>query len=372
MIQPNYTQFNPQYPQPNGANAVSINIFNPQAYGSSPQGMQQTMPATVPSMYQMPQNMIYQMPQNAMYQMPQNMMYQMPQNMMYQMPQNAMYQQAPVMYQQMSQAPVAAAPSLQEMPKSVISQPEQQQQTEPAVAAEKPKAIEEKSQATEVKPEVKVEEKKEEVPQVDTNVLVAGLKDKDPKVKLAAISEIAKSTTMAPEIAYQVVSAPIMQALIDVTKEDTSSLEGPSQQQLDIAKKKQKGEKLTAEETTILDTESPRDMADKNKVLAIYTLAMLQKLQRTNLNEYIEAQKANGETPIPAPKIEDLEGFGELVNIINGDFMPEMKIAAIQAIQHVAAPEDKASVEKILAEPLKSQVPEIKKVAEDAMSMFKA
>ena len=364
MIQPNYTQFNPQYPLPSGANAVSINIINPQAYGSAPQGMQQTMAATQPSMYQMPQNMMYQMPQNMMYQMPQNMMYQMPQNMM--------YQQSPVMYQQMSQAPVVVPPSLQEMPKSVISQPEQPQQAEPAVVAETPKETEAKTQATEAKPEVKAEEKSSDVPQIDTNVLVAALKDKDPKVKLAAIGEIAKSTTMAPEIAYQVVSAPIMQALIDITKEDTSSLEGPSQQQLDIAEKKQKGEKLTAEETAILDTESPRDTADKNKVLAIYTLAMLQKLQRTNLNEYIEAQKANGETPIPAPKIEDLEGYNELINIINGDFMPEMKIAAIQAIQHIATPEDKATVEKILAEPLKSQVPEIKKVAEDAISMFKA
>ena len=59
MIQPTNAQ--PLYPQQGGANAVSINIYNPQAYaGQAPQQMAQPAPYAY-------QNPLYQMPQASMY-----------------------------------------------------------------------------------------------------------------------------------------------------------------------------------------------------------------------------------------------------------------------------------------------------------------
>ena len=335
MIQPTYTQVNPQYPQPNGANAVSINIFNPQAYGTSPQGLQQTgMPV-----------------QSSMYQMPQTQMYQMPQTQMYQMPQGYYQPYVP------AQSPIVSSPAPQMMPESVMSQP----QAEPVV------------EAKEAKPEVSAkEEAKPEVEKINVDELVNNLKSTDVNVKHDTINSIAKYIQDVPEVALQVVSEPVMQGLIDIIKEDTSSLEGPSKKQVELAEKSAKGKKLTAEETEILNQLSPRDAANANRVIALYTLAMIQKMQRDELTQYIETQKKNGEQPINQLKMEELLGYNDIVNIINNDPRPEVKVAAIQALQHVANPEDKATVEKVLAESLKSNDEAVKSAANEALSKFNA
>ena len=343
MIQPTYTQFTPQYPQYSqypqmgGANAVSINILNPQAYGSMPQGMQQAMPMMQPSMYQMPQASMYQMPQASMYQMPQA--------------QEVPYTVTP------AQTPIVAAPAPQVMPESVMNAaPAQTEQVQPEKTVEAAKTADTEQQAQ----------------KVDVDALVADLKSTDPTVKLDAINKIAKHVQDVPEVALQVVSEPVMQGLIDIIKEDTSSLEGPTKEQLDLAKKSEKGQKLTDKETEILNKLSPRDAANGNKVFALYTLAMIQKLQRDELNQYIETQKANGEQPINPLKLEDLMGYNDIVNIIKNDSRPEVKVAAIQALQYVAQPEDKATVEKVLAESLKSKDEAIKNVAVETMNKFQA
>ncbi len=352
MIQPTYTQFNPQlntqYPQPNGANAVSINIINPQAYGSAPQGAQASVPMAQSSMYQMPQTQMYQMPQAQMYQMPQTQMYQMPQA------QQGFFQPNVAM-----QNPMVAAPAPQMMPESVMTQ-EQTVQQQPETKDVKTTENTNTESASNVE-------------KVNVDELVNNLKSTDVNVKHDTIDKIAKYVTEGnPEIALQVVSEPVMQGLIDVIKEDTSSLEGPSQKQIDIAEKNSKGEKLTPEETEILNQTSPRDAANGNRIIALYTLAMIQKLQRDEIAQYIESQKANGEQPINQIKLEELLGYNDIVNIINNDSRPEVKVAAIQALQHVANPEDKAVVEKVLAESLKSTDEAIKGAANEAMSKFNA
>ena len=43
---------------------------------------------------------------------------------------------------------------------------------------------------------------------------------------------------------------------------------------------------------------------------------MIQKLQRDELNQYIETQKANGQETLPALKMQDLIGYNDIVNVI--------------------------------------------------------
>lgn len=329
--QPNFAQIPQAYPQ-GGANAVSINIYNPQAYGASPQA---------------PYNYT-----NSLYQMPNAPIYQ---------PQAQTVQSNPEAYQQYIpvQVPVAQpviAPAPQLMPDSVITQPQNQ------------------SQQVAQKPVVEVTESKEDssVQSVDTEALINDLKSTDTEVRAQAINKIAAYAQEKPEIALQVVSEPIMQALVDVIKEDTTGLEGPTAKQIEIAEKISKGVKLTPEEDALSEQLSPRDKANKNRIFALYTLAMIQKLQRDELNQYIETQKANGEQSIDPLKLEDLIGYSEVQNIINNDARPEVKVAAIQALQHVAEPQDKATVEKVLADSLKSSDEGIKSAAQETMSKFGA
>ena len=161
-----------------------------------------------------------------------------------------------------------------------------------------------------------------------------------------------------------------MQALVDVIKEDTTSLEGPTDKQIEIAEKISKGQQLTPEEDALSEQLSPRDKANKNRIFALYTLAMIQKLQRDELSQYIETQKANGEQPIEPLKLEDLIGYNDVVNVINNDSRPEVKVAAIQALEHVAEPADKANVQKVLAKSLKSRDEGVKSAAQEALMKF--
>ena len=326
--QPNIAQLPQSYPQ-GGANAVSINIYNPQAYGTAPQNAPYQY---TNSLYQMPQGQIY--PQQAQTVEPNPQVYQ---------------QYIPM--QQPTQPVIAPAPQL--MPDSVIPQTQPQAQS-----------------TEQAKPVEVVENKTEQVPSVDVDSLIKDLKAEDSDVQAQAINKIATYAQEKPEIALQVVSEPVMQALVDVIKKDTTGLEGPTDKQIEIAEKISKGEKLTPEEDAISEQLSPRDKVNKNRIFALYTLAIIQKLQRDELNQYIATQKANGETPIEPLKMQDLIGNDAIQEIIKNDARPEVKVAAIQALQHVAEPQDKETVSTILADSLKSTDEPVKVAAEEAMAKF--
>ena len=339
MIQPTNAQ--QLYPQPGGANAVSINIFNPQAYGNVPNNMQ--------APYQF-QNSLYQMPQASAYAQP----------MMPQAYQQYMPMQAPVA--PMMAAPAVVAPAPQVMPESVLTQ---QAQAQPQIQQEA-QTVQPQTQAVEVQtPQTNVET-------INTDELIQGLKSTSDDVKSETINKIAALAQREPEVALQIVSEPIMTALTNVINEDTTKLAGPTPEQIKVVEKITKGEKLTPEEEALSEQLSPRDKANKNRIFSLFTLAMIQKLQRDELDQYIETQKANGQETIPPLKIQDLVGYNDVVNVIKNDARPEVKVAAIQALGYIANPEDKTVIQEVLAESLKSKDEAVKAAATEAMANFAA
>ncbi len=266
------------------------------------------------------------------------------------------------------QSPIAPPPQI--MPESVMSQPQEAQTQEaPAPTAEVQTQQPEQVQQAQT-PEVVNEPTNKST--VDIDALVSGLADADADKKAQTINQIAEYAQGEPSVALQVVSEPVMNGLINIINEDTTGLEGPTDKQIEIAEKITKGEKLTPEEDALSEQLSPRDKANKNRIFALYTLAMIQKLQREELNQYIENQKANGEQPIEPLKIEELPGYNDIVNIIKNDPRPEVKVAAMQALQYIAEPNDKAVVEGVLADSLNSQDEVIKTAAQEVMDRFGA
>lgn len=349
MIQPTNAQ--QLYPaQGSGANAVSINIFNPQAYGGVPQGANNNVSA--PYSYQNP---IYAMPQASLYQPQAAMPAQYP---IYQP-----IQQAVIPEQAPAQQPIAPAPQM--MPNSVIDSNAQ--------APDANQAQQVQTAAQEVQqPEVAEVQNNNNAQVINIDELTKGLQSTDNDTKAKTINQIAEYVQSTPETALQVVSEPIMKSLVNIINEDTSALEGPTDQQIAIAEKIAKGEQLTPEENALSEQLSPRDKANKNRIFALYTLAMIQKLQRDELNQYIETQKANGEQPIEPLPIDQLIGYNDIVNVINNDPRPEVKVAAIQALQYVAEPQDKASIEAVLKDSLNSQDEAVKSAATETMAKFAA
>ena len=355
MIQPTNAQ--QLYPaQGSGANAVSINIFNPQAYGGVPQGANNNVSA--PYSYQNP---IYAMPQASLYQPQAAMPAQYPIYLPIQ--QTVIPEQAP------AQQPIAPAPQM--MPNSVIDSNAQASETNQAqqnAPAQQEQTVEQTTQ----QPEVAEVQNNNNAQVINIDELTKGLQSTDNDTKAKTINQIAEYVQSTPETALQVVSEPIMKSLVNIINEDTSALEGPTDQQIAIAEKIAKGEQLTPEENALSEQLSPRDKANKNRIFALYTLAMIQKLQRDELNQYIETQKANGEQPIEPLPIDQLIGYNDIVNVINNDPRPEVKVAAIQALQYVAEPQDKASIETVLKDSLNSQDEAVKSAATETMAKFAA
>ncbi len=354
----------PQYAQPYtqgtpSASAVNIQIFEPKAYASPQPAVQpnytnpiynypQTsmygpMPAAQPYMpYQAPY-MPYQMPQ----MMPQAMPYPMPvpQAVPYPMPlpqQMPQYPTAQVPTQpampQAPQAPYVEQPQVYTVPPQVIT-PQQQPMPAPAIEPQPQPAV---AQPT-VQPvaPVDVQQPAQPAQTIDVGALVAGLQSADPAIQEKTITEIANYSQGEPAQAQQVLNEQIMSGLANIVSQDISQLPGPTPEQMAVLEKAARGEQLTPEETQLAQQLAPQTAAAKNKIISMFTLAMLQKNQRDELEAYMASQ---GNTNIRPIQMQDLIGFNEIQNAIQTNPNPEVRLAGVQAISFVAKPEDAQTV----------------------------
>ncbi len=388
MIQPQYAQ--PYSQGAPSANAVNIQIFEPKAY-ATPQGAMTTPPMQpnyTNQLYNYPQASLYAapQPQYAPYPMQQPMYQPMPQQYPgYAMPQQTYgpYAMPPQAYgpyampqeqypqqiaQMPAQTPPVVSPEPQPMPEPVIEQqPQVQQQPAPAPApapAEQPAVQEAKPQAqpVEVQPA-------QQPSGIDVAALVSGLQSTDPAAQEKAITEIANYSQGEPAQAQQVLNEQIMTNLASIVSSDITQLQGPTPEQTAIFEKAAKGEQLTPEETQLAQQLSPQTAAAKNKIISMFTLAMLQKNQRDELDAYMASQGANNIKPL---QMQDLIGFNEIQNAVQNDSNPEIRLAGIQAISYVARPEDAQTVQGILQNSLNDPEPLIQQAAQETLSKLGA
>lgn len=317
------------YMQPTpSASAVNIQIFEPKAY-AAPQ-----TPAQV-------QNPVYAYPQTSMYTQPYMNQYQQ------YMPQPYALPMAP-----------QAQPPQQQMPAPVIEQ--QQAPVEQAPAQQAPV----QPQA----PAVDTASTQTQNPQnqVDVNALVAGLQNPDTKVQEDSITKIANLSQGEPAMQNAVLSEPVMRGLADIIKQDTSGLQGPSEAQIAAINKAASGQQLTPEEQALTEQLAPKTAADKNRVISMFTLAMLQKNQRDEIDRYNATQDAQNQ--VPQLPVNDLIGYNEIENAARNEQEKEVKLAAIQALSYVARPEDKQALEPVFQAALQDPEPLIQSAASEALA----
>ena len=314
------------------ASAVNIQIFEPKAYSGQPTNNVA--------------NPIYAYPQQSMYSQPYMNQYQqyMPQAPMY-MPQAQQDQQLP---QQQMPAPLLTpqAPATEQAPQAPQATVEQQTPAQPDMQIQQP--TEQNQNA------------------VDVNSLVAGLKSTDNKTQEDAITKIANLSQGTPEMQSAVLSEPVMRGLADIVKQDTSSLQGPTEAQVAAINKAASGAKLTPEEEALTKELAPKTLADKNRVISMFTLAMLQKNQRDEVDRYNATQDPNNQ--LPQLKLNDLIGYTEIENAARNDNEKEVKLAAIQALSYVAKPEDKETIEPVLKAAMNDPEPLIQQAANEVLT----
>lgn len=314
------------------ASAVNIQIFEPKAYSGQPTNNVA--------------NPIYAYPQQSMYSQPYMNQYQqyMPQAPMY-MPQAQQVQQLP---QQQMPAPLLTpqAPATEQAPQAPQATVEQQISAQPDMQIQQP--TEQNQNA------------------IDVNSLVAGLKSTDNKTQEDAITKIANLSQGTPEMQSAVLSEPVMRGLADIVKQDTSSLQGPTEAQVAAINKAASGAKLTPEEEALTKELAPKTLADKNRVISMFTLAMLQKNQRDEVDRYNATQDPNNQ--LPQLKLSDLIGYTEIENAARNDNEKEVKLAAIQALSYVAKPEDKETIEPVLKAAMNDPEPLIQQAANEVLT----
>lgn len=294
-----YPQIQSQPQQPN-YNAVKIDIHNP------------SVTAGQPSQCSAP---IYDYPQTPIYDYPQAPAYQYPQAPVY-VPQQPVSPENPTI-------PVPQVPQPQVVEQQNINVPPQAQ------AADEPQETE--AQKTEVqKPDVVPPQAVE--PQVDLNAFIAKLANPDFDVQANTMEEIANMVKEQPEKATNFVDTKVFDALNNIVKLDTSSLQGPTPEQVAAREKILSGKDVTEAEKTLANTITPKEQAERNKSYALFTTAMLDKLYTD------EVQKLSDSKKVP---ITELPGIVTVVEQLKDNPNPMVRASAIDALSYLQAPEYK-------------------------------
>lgn len=279
-------------------NGVNIEIINPQGQGIAPQQNGYQMPAQY-------------MPVQQPVMIPQYVTPFPASQAIVQAPQTAMPQQAPVVQAQPQTVPapqIAAAP---------VEQAPVQPQAAPQAAAPV------------------VEQPAAQAPSVDPAAFAGKLKTDDLDAQKTAIEEIAETVKNNETAGPVLLDTQIFDALVEVINKDTSALEGPSPEVIQLRQKPQ--DQLTEAEKTKALTPTPLEKAEINKQYALYTISYMQE----RLNN--ELEKRNGK----ALELKDLPCIEQVIDTAKANPNPMLRIGALASLSHIARPEYKADLTTI-------------------------
>lgn len=278
-------------------NGVNIEILNPQGQGIVPQnGVQmpaQFVPVQTPVM--IPQYQPFPASQ-AIVQAPQA--------------QPAAAPQQPVQTDAPQQAaPQQAAPQI---PAPQVQQTQSSQATAPVVGQP-------------VSPD----------PALTPESFAGRLKNTDLDAQKTAIEEVAEKVKSDPTVGPILLDTQIFDSLVDIIDKDTSFLEGPTPEILELRNKPQ--EELSEADKTKVLTPTQLEKAEINKQYALYTISYMQE----RLNN--ELEQRNGK----ALELKDLPCIEKVVDTAKANPNPMLRIAAIASLSHIARPEYKADLSTI-------------------------
>lgn len=213
-------------------------------------------------------------------------------------------------------------------------------------------------------------------PDVDMHLVISNLMNENFDIQAQQMEEIARISLEDPAEAVPYIVSDVFLGLIDITKKDTTQLEAPSKEQIEARKKilanviaaeisKQKDPnapvklpyEVTNQELALAEEISPMEQAERNKEYALYTIAILSKVY----SDEVEKQTGN---IVP---VTDLPGTSAIVDSLRYSQNPTVKIAAIDALAHIARPEYKEELNALFAIAQKDERPEVAMASERAM-----
>lgn len=190
-------------------------------------------------------------------------------------------------------------------------------------------------------------------PEVDIHLVVSNLNDDDYDKQALQMEEITRVSLNDPAKAVPYIVREVFSELIDITKQDTASLQVPTKEQIEARKKlienvialennpqlKELPNKLDEEQTALALKLSPMEMAERNKEYALYTIAVLAKVYTD------EVLKQTGNV-VPMTEI---PGISAVVDCLRYNPNSGVKVAALDALAYVARPEYKEEMTEIFS-----------------------
>ena len=188
-------------------------------------------------------------------------------------------------------------------------------------------------------------------PDVNIAQVVANLKNADYDKQAIQIEEIARLSLEDKNNAMNYIVKDVFLSLMDIANNDTSKLEPPTKEQIDIRKKlitdfmeieknpqaKDVPFKLSEDEVALAAKLSPMEQAERNKEYALYTMAILDKV-------YIEEIKKETNNVVP---MTDVPGLSTIVDAVKNNPNLGVKVAAIDALNYIQRPEYKEELNTI-------------------------
>ena len=336
---PNYIQVPQQQPV---YNAVKIDINNPTVNAPGQQPVQQpiqqsNVTSPIVPMYDYPQAPIYAYPQAPVqpYYMPPSIQtpvaQQEPTIVTMTPPTQApsVPDHEPVIVQMPQTVAVPPAPQITEEIKEEVKEevPEKKPETPvaQAPAEEAPAAAPAPEAPVEVVPPTPI------TPQVDLNAFLAKLTNPDFDVQMTGMEDIAAMVNSDPKKATELLDTKIVDALTNIVNTDTSATSGLAEDQV--------------------------EKANRNKCLAMYSAAILQKLYGE------EVQKMTNST-VP---LTELPGAVTIVEQLKNNEHPMVRSSAIEALSYIQAPAYKKDLTTIFTIAQKDVDPNVKEAAAAAL-----
>lgn len=219
----------------------------------------------------------------------------------------------------------------------------------PAQDPKVPAPVPEQTPATDAKPS--------ETPEVNIDEVLANLASNDFDKQAVQMEQIAQKGLKNEADAVPYVQEDVINKLIDIINTDSSNLDGPTENQLQLRAKVAENDavieqavkegkdiktvqlphQLTPEEEQLATTITPLEQAERNKEYALFTTAILQKTYAD------EIEKRSGNV-VP---LTDLPGAAQVVEELKGNQNPAIRVAAIDALRFVQRPEYKDDLAKI-------------------------
>lgn len=217
--------------------------------------------------------------------------------------------------------------------------------------------------------------KAENAKTIDLAKTIANLNSENYDIQALQMEEMAKIASVEPDLLSEYISVDTFSSLINILNKDTTNLEAPSKEQIEIRDKalanleilaiaQSKGEKLesveipypdlTKEEINTALTLTTMEQAERNKEYAMYIIAVLSKTYANNV------KKISGNT-VP---LTDLPGMAEIVDTLRHNKNWLIRIAAIDALQICYKPEYKEETLEILKLASQDKHPQVAQIAQ--------